>query len=76
MGEVDYGSIMTYFSAFTDINKDALDFTDIAAALEDIGYGGHRTIEGDTVGGPTHVHAKRNLNLLGDAAVRSETPAE
>jgi inosose dehydratase len=70
-GKVDYDSILTYFGAFTDLGRGVVDFTDVARALEDVGYGGHRTVEVDTVEGPTLVHAKRNLDFLREASTRS-----
>ncbi|MDG5761667.1 sugar phosphate isomerase/epimerase [Natronococcus sp. A-GB1] len=70
-GKVDYDSIMTYFGAFTDLGNGVLDFSRITRALDEINYDGHRTVEVDTVDGPTLVHAKRNLDSLRDAAERS-----
>lgn len=75
-GKVDYDSIMTYFGAFTDLGEGVLDFTRITRALEDVGYDGHRTVEVDTVEGPTLVHAKRNLDFLRKTSVWSESSGQ
>ena len=66
-GKVDYDSIMTYFGAFTDLGKGVLDFAAISRALDAVNYDGNRTVEVDTVQGPTLAHAKRNLDFLREA---------
>lgn len=70
-GKVDYDSIMTYFGAFTDLGEGVLDFEAIRRKLDDVSYEGNRTIEVDTVQGPTLAHAKRNLDFIRDADVQS-----
>jgi inosose dehydratase len=75
-GKVDYDSIMTYFGAFTDLGEGALDFGEITAALDDVDYDGHQTIEVDTVEGPTRTHAQQNLEFLREVAAWSAPPGD
>lgn len=63
-GKVDYDSIMTYFGAFNDLGDGVLDFAAISRTLDEVNYDGNRTVEVDTVQGPTLAHAKRNLDFL------------
>lgn len=69
-GKVDYDSIMTYFTCFTDLGEGVLDFAEIRQALDRIGYDGHRTIEVDTRKAPPLVHVKRNIDHLRTATNR------
>lgn len=63
-------NVITYFRAFTDLGAGVLDFGAVDAALDDVGYGGHVTIEIENRTDLPLVHAKGNYDYYVDLAGR------
>lgn len=62
-GEFNLDAVVSYFRAFTDLGDGVIDFTAVAAALDDAGYDGHVTIEIENRTDRPLVHAKCNYDF-------------
>lgn len=73
-GELSLDSVVEYFRTFTDLGDGVIDFHDLPAALDDVGYDGHLTIEIENRESLPLVHAKRNYDYY-EAVVRANRSA-
>ena len=55
-------NVINYFRTFTDLGDGTLDFGGALAALDDVGYDGHYTIEVENQVDKLLVHAKENID--------------
>jgi len=59
-------NVINYFRTFTDLGQGTIDFAGALAALSDVGYDGHYTIEIENQTEAPLVHAKQNMDYWRD----------